>query len=140
MELTSRFFVHVFDSHWSSLTYTSKHSGQELRFTEPIKDLKLLPGLEWKGSKTLIAATAEATGVGFFEFLQLIEQFCEEHNIPPTNYERRCVALLLGIQKVHLRDMVLPYVQDIGNYSAEGTDKWSELRRAFLYQNVSPHW
>jgi hypothetical protein len=67
--LSSRFFVHVFDSHWSSLAYTSKHSGQELRFTEPIKELNLPPGLEWKGSKTLKTATAEATGVGFFEFL-----------------------------------------------------------------------
>jgi hypothetical protein len=139
-ELTSRFFVHVFDSHWSSLAYTSKHGGQELRLTEPIKELKLPPGLEWKGSKTLKTATAEATGVGFFEFLQLIEQFCKEHNIPPTNYERRCAALLLGIQKVHLRAMVLPYVQDIGNYSADGTDKWSELRRSLLHQNAPPHW
>ena len=113
------------------------HSGQELRFTEPIKELKLPPGLEWKGSMTLKTATTEATGVGFFEFLQLIEQFCEEHNIPPTNYERRCVALLLGIQKVHLRTMVLPYVQDIGNYSAEGTDKWSELRSLPVPKRVS---
>jgi hypothetical protein len=139
-ELSSRFFVHVFDSHWSSLAYTSKHSGQELRLAEPIKELKLPPGLEWKGSKTLKTATAEATGVGFFEFLQLIEQFCKEHNIPPTNYERRCGALLLGIQKVHLRALVLPYVQDIGNYSADGTDKWSELRRTLLHQNAPPHW
>ena len=72
--------------------------------------------------------------------MQLIEQFCKEHNIPPTNYERRCAALLLGIQKVHLRALVLPYVQDIGNYSADGTDKWSELRRTLLHQNAPPHW
>jgi hypothetical protein len=130
----------LFDSHWSSLAYTSKHSGQELRLAEPIKELKMPPGLEWKGSKTLKTATAEATGVGFFEFLQLIEQSCKEHNIPPTNYELRCAALLLGIQKVHLRVMVLPYVQDIGNYSVDGIDKWSELRRALLHQNASPHW
>ena len=84
-ELTSRFFVHVFDSHWSSLAHTSKHGGQELRLTEPIKELKPPPGLEWKGSKTLKTGTTEATGVGFFEFLQLIEQFCKEHNIPQTN-------------------------------------------------------
>jgi hypothetical protein len=139
-ELSSRFFVHVFDSHWSSLAYTSKHSGQQFHLVEPIKELKLPPGLEWKGSKTLKTATVEATGVGFFEFLQLIEQYCKEHNIPPTNYERRCAALLLGIQKVHLRAMVLPYVQDIGNYSADGIDKWSELRRALLHQNAPPHW
>jgi hypothetical protein len=74
-----------------------------------------------------------------FEFLKLIEQFCKEHNIPPTNYEHRCTVLLLGIQKVHLRVMVLPYVQDIGNYSADGTDKWSELRRVLLHQNAPPH-
>ncbi len=78
-ELTSRFFVHVFDSHWSSLAYSSKYSGQELRLAEPIKELKLPPGLEWKGSKTLKTATTEATGVGFFEFLQLIEQFWLKH-------------------------------------------------------------
>ncbi len=113
-DLASRFFVSVYDSYWSSFAYTNKHSGQGqvLRLTEPFKELKLPLGVKWKGSTTLKSATAQANGVGFFEYLQLIETFCKEQNIPPTNYERRTTALLLGIEDPALRTMVLPHVQD----------------------------
>jgi len=75
--------------------------------------------VKWKGSTTLKAATAQANGVGFFEYLQQIENFWKEQNIPPANYERRTTALLLGIEEPQLRAMVMPHVHDIENYAAD---------------------
>ena len=50
-DLASRFFVSVYDSYWSSFAYMNKHSGQELRLTEPFRELKLPIGVKWKGSE-----------------------------------------------------------------------------------------
>ncbi len=86
------------------------------------------------------SATAQANGVGFFEYLQLIENFCKEKNIPTANYERRTTALLLGIEEPHLRAMVIPHVQDIGKYAGDDMDKWSELRKILLQKFAPHHW
>jgi hypothetical protein len=48
--------------------------------------------------------------------------------------------LLLGIEDPALRTMVLPHVQDIGNYAGEDLDKWSELRKILLQQSAPQHW
>ena len=42
----------------------------------------------------------QSNGVGFFEYLHQIEQFCEGKNISPTDFDHRATCLMSGVPEV----------------------------------------
>ncbi len=130
--LISRYFEGVFDRYWKSLEYSNRHGAQgaqELRLAEP-REIKLPPGMTFEGSRTLKTATGQAKALGFFEYVQLLEQYFREHNIHPDNFNRRSGCLLPGMNILTVKNHVQTFI-NTSCYSMD-SDKWSKLRRTLL--------
>ena len=135
--LISRYFEGVFDRYWKSLEYSNRHGAQELRLAEP-REIKLPPGMTFEGSRTLKTATGQAKALGFFEYVQLLEQYFREHNIPPDNFNRRAGCLLAGINISTVKNHVQTFI-NTSCYSMD-SDKWSKLRRTLLEEFAPLQW
>jgi hypothetical protein len=136
-KLVSRYFEGVFDPYWASLEWTNREGRQEFRLSEP-REIKLPQSMSFQGSRTLKTATAQATSLGFFEFLQRLEEYFREHNIPPSEFARRAACLLAGTH-VSIKSNVHTLVQGTTNYSVE-KDKWSMLRQTLLEEYAPLQW
>jgi hypothetical protein len=132
-----RFFEGVFDPYWKSLEWTNRQGAQELRLSEP-REIKLPQVMTFQGSRTSKTVTAQATSLGFFEFLQRLEEYFREYNIPPTDFARRAACLLVGTH-MSIKPTVHTFVQDTTNYSVE-KDKWSMLRQTLLEEYAPLQW
>jgi hypothetical protein len=136
-KLASRYFEGVFDPYWKSLEWTNRQGPQELRLSEP-REIKLPPAMTFQGSRTLKTATAQATSLGFFEFLQRLEEYFREHNIPPADFARRAACLLAGTH-MSIKSTVHTFVMGTTNYSVE-KDKWCMLRQTLLEEYAPLQW
>ena len=99
-DLESRFFEVVYDPYWESVEYSSKVNKTKLgKIRVESKDIKLPAGASWRGSTSLKTVSGQSNSVGFFEYLQQIEQYCKEKNIAPSDFDRRKACLLSGVSE-----------------------------------------
>ena len=84
-------------------------------------------------------ATGQDKDLGFFEYLQPLEQYFREQNIPLSKFARREACSLQGITSVQVRSSVHTFVQSTSCYSVEN-DKWSKPRQTLLEEYAPLHW
>jgi hypothetical protein len=79
--------------------------------------------------------------MGFFEYLQQIEQYCKEKNFAPSEFDRRATCLLSGVSETvpYLKNQIQQHVQNMIS-ETDTDDKWGKLWKLLLKEYVPTHW
>ena len=85
-------------------------------------------------------SSGQSNGMGIFEYLQKIEQYCKEKNFASSEFDHRAVCLVSGVSETvpYLKNQIQQHVQSM-IYETDTDDKWGKLRKLLLKEYVPTH-